>query len=201
MPYDERVSFSNPPIASDLPPALSAPVGHRAILAEVRASQPLRPQKLNALRHSQEAVATRPSSKAPGKTIAIPDKAGTMSRGYVGGRSAQITTYAWLSSVKVGSKREDSSGPASGGESGNASRLNSRSRPPSIMDPSMSFYSLDGRSGSRDRDDGSRETESNQSLQDESVATPIFTNWALIYGSESLPSSRSSPPRRSNLKR
>lgn len=171
MPFDERVSFSSRPIASELPPAFSAPVGHRAILAEVRASQPLRPLKLNFLRHPHDPVATRPSSKAPVKAIAIPDKdkAGTMSRGYVAGRSAHITTFAWLSSVKVGNKRDDSSGPASGGESGTASRFNSRSRPPSIIDPSMSMSVLDARSGSRDRDDGSRETDSNQSLQDECI--------------------------------
>ncbi|KAJ3559944.1 hypothetical protein NM688_g25 [Phlebia brevispora] len=166
---DKRLSFRNPPIASDLPPALSAPVGHRAILAEVRASQPLRPPKLSALRHSQETAPTRASSKAPGKAIVIPEKerAGTMSRGYVAGRSANITTFAWISSVKVGGKRDDSSGPTSGGESGGPSRISSRSRPPSVMDPSMSMSNLEVRSGSRDRDADSRETESNQSLQEE----------------------------------
>ncbi len=173
-PLDERVSFSNPPIGTNLPPALSAPVGHRSILAEVRASQPLRPLKFNALRLSQEIVPTRSSSKVAAKKGRMPedrevDKHGTMSRGYVGGRSAHITTFAWLSSVKVGNRRDGSSGPASGGDSGNVSRIGSRSRPPSVMmDPSMSMSLLDVRSGSRDRgDDDSRESEANQSLQEE----------------------------------
>lgn len=173
--FDERISFSNPPPGSEPPPALSAPIGYRSILAEVRATQPLRTAKLNALRSSMDAASTRSSSATArklGKTTQVPlkEKAETMSRGYVGGRSAQITTFAWLSSVKVGHKRDASSGPPSGADSGNASRLNSRSRPPSIADPSMSRLDLRSKSGSRDRgEDERRDVDTNQSLQEEYV--------------------------------
>ncbi|EKM55335.1 uncharacterized protein PHACADRAFT_255888 [Phanerochaete carnosa HHB-10118-sp] len=168
--FDDRVSFSNPPAGSEPPPALSAPIGHRSILAEVRATQPPRPSKVNALRQSQDAIAGRSSSataqKAKTTQQPLKERSETMSRGYVGGRSAQITTFAWLSSVKVGHKRDTSSGPPSGADSGHASRLNSRSRPPSVADPSVSSYRA--KSTSRDRDEEDRrEADTNQSLQEE----------------------------------
>jgi WD repeat-containing protein 59 len=171
--FDDRVSFSNPPLGSDPPPALSAPIGYRSILAEVRASQPPRPSKVNVLRQSQETTARRSTSAAARKLGKVPElplkeKAETMSRGYVGGRSAHITTFAWLSSVKVGHKRDNSSGPPSGADSGNASRLNSRSRPPSIADPSMSYLDYRNKSDSRDRgEEERRDGDANQTLQEE----------------------------------
>lgn len=171
--FDDRVSFSNPPAGSEPPPALSAPIGHRSILAEVRATQPPRPSKVNVLRQSQDTIARRSSSAAArkiAKTVQQPlkERSETMSRGYVGGRSAQITTFAWLSSVKVGHKRDTSSGPPSGADSGHASRLNSRSRPPSVVDPAMSYLDYRAKSNSRDRgDEDRREVDANQSLQEE----------------------------------
>ena len=106
--------------------------------------------------------------------------AGKMGRGYVGGRSAQITTLAWLSSVKVGHRRDDSSGPASGGESGTTSRRPSRSRPPSISDPTTSALASEGGSESRerererDRGEDERDVDPNQSLQEESVLSLLL---------------------------
>lgn len=131
-----KLSFSHPPVASDLPPALSAPVGYRGILAEVRAPMPPRPTrsnlasaKLNHLHTTNEMVESSDAPRSKPITIAQ-QKGGTMSRGFAGGKSAQITNFAWLSSVKVGGRRESSSGPGSGAESGNVSRLSSTSRPP-----------------------------------------------------------------------
>lgn len=178
--FDDRVSFSNPPAGSEPPPALSAPIGHRSILAEVRATQPPRPSKVNALRQSQDTIARRSASVTARKMDKVTEqplkeKSETMSRGYVGGRSAQITTFAWLSSVKVGHKRDTSSGPPSGAESGHTSRLNSRSRPPSVVDPSMPYLDYRAKSTSRDRGDGERrEIDANQSLQEELVSFSLL---------------------------
>ena len=161
---------------------------HRAILAEVRAAQPFRPTKPSALH-----TVTRSSSRTPAAGVTFeadaagaPEAsgsgskegerpaAGKTSRGFVGGRSADITTLAWLSSVKVGNRRDDSSGPASGGESGTASRMQSRSRPPSVSrEPGTSRLTVEGRSESRERErdrergEDDREIDSNQSLQEE----------------------------------
>ncbi|KAH9947305.1 hypothetical protein B0H21DRAFT_739747 [Amylocystis lapponica] len=173
-----KVSFSSPPVGTDLPPALSAPVGHRAILAEVRAPVPPRPSRTNAVPHP-----TRPASplfsEEPDRSLSIPrskpvpiaQERGTMTRGYLGGRSAQITTFAWLSSVKVGGKREGSSGPGSGADSGNVSRINSRSRPTSTpVDRSLSqtFAAIEKHGNSKEKfDDDYREGDAGQSLQDE----------------------------------
>lgn len=167
--FDERVSFSNPPVGTDPPPALSAPVGYRSILAEVRATHPSRPPKPTALRNSKDGVPARSSSAAAQKLAKTPEvppkeRTETMGRGYVGGRSADITAFAWLSSVKVGPKRDASSG----GDSGTQSRINSRSRPPSIADHSMSYLDFKTKSGSRDRgDEERRDVDANQSLQEE----------------------------------
>lgn len=171
------MSFSNAPRGTEQLPALSAPVGLRSILAEVRASQPTRPAKTTIARNSQEVVSTRSSSQAvakngpPSNAASQDERGSTMSRGYVGGRSAHITTFAWLSSVKVGNKRDGSDGPPSGGESVPVSRYASRSRPPSVIDPSMSVFDVRGRSGksgSRDRnDDEHREGDTNQTLKEE----------------------------------
>jgi len=49
-----------------------------------------------------------------------------------GNRSARMDALTWLSSFRVGERaREGSPGAGSGAESGNASRIGSRSRPPS----------------------------------------------------------------------
>ncbi|KAH8096852.1 hypothetical protein BXZ70DRAFT_944805 [Cristinia sonorae] len=174
MQSDSIISFSNPPLGSDLPPALSAPVGLRGILAEVRASQISRPPVIRPSIPSHEVQSSVHDNEAPvpgqSTTSSGHDKGVAPGRGYVGGRSAQITTFAWLSSVKVG-KREDSSGPGSGGESATASRMQSRSRPPSIsVDPAFAGVVdfrrtvLDGRERA---EDDHRDVDSNQSLQEE----------------------------------
>lgn len=178
-----------------MPPALSAPVGHRSILAEVRASQPPRAPKTNLFRHLHEPSHARTLSDVAGKITSIPEvpsreRGATMSRGYVGGRSAQITTFAWLSSVKVGqpSTRDSSSGPTSGGESAAQSRFNSRSRPPSVVDPSLSFLEARAKSGSRDREKGEeerRENDANHSLQDEYVFQHVLGEYWLTTSAES----------------
>ncbi|KAI0952525.1 hypothetical protein AcV7_008300 [Taiwanofungus camphoratus] len=169
-----KVSFSNPPVGTDLPPALSAPVGHRAILAEVRAPVPPRPAKVNPVSHiraqSSSEEQRRPSGPSVTHSKPIPiaqEKGGTMTRGYPSGRSAQITTFAWLSSVKVGGRKEGSSGPGSGAESGNISRLSSISRPPSQPDRSAS-RAFACKQHSRDKvEDHHHEGETSQILQDE----------------------------------
>ena len=174
---DSVMSFSNPPLGSDLPPALSAPVGLRSILAEVRASQISRPLVVRPTKQSQDAHPPFPGNENEESThgqsgaSSGQGKGVVPNRGYVGGRSAQITTLAWLSSVKVG-KREDSSGPGSGGESAAASRMHSRSRPPSVsVDPTPAGLTEFRRaSEGKDRlEDDHKDGDGNQSLQDESV--------------------------------
>lgn len=168
------MSFSNPPLGSDLPPALSAPVGFRGILAEVRASQISRPPIARPARQHHETLPSEdieneePNAGQSGASSGQ-GKGAAPTRGYVGGRSAQITTIAWLSSVKVG-KREDSSGPGSGGESAAASRMHSRSRPPSLSVDSTSAGLSEFRRAVEGRDrfeDDHKEGDGNKSLQEE----------------------------------
>ncbi|EIW56116.1 uncharacterized protein TRAVEDRAFT_50605 [Trametes versicolor FP-101664 SS1] len=168
---DSKVSFSNPPIGNDLPPTLSAPIGFRGILAEVRAPPPHRPVRFS----NRESAGRRKTSDAgredkaqwpprsrpvfvPAVATSVKDSGnpGTMSRGpFAGARSNQITTFQWLSNIKVGQPRDGSSGPKSGGDSGNVSRINSGSRPPSSTDLTMSHTAsrTRGRSMSKDRFD------------------------------------------------
>ncbi|CAL1710706.1 unnamed protein product [Somion occarium] len=131
-PPDQNISFSNPPPSSDTAPALTVPV--RGILGEVRASQPLRPRP-SAGRFLSDPLRTHGThgASAPSANTSSGQGEGLTRRGVVG-RSAQITALSWLSSVKVGGARDGSSGAGSGGDSGNVSRLNSASRPPSIFD-------------------------------------------------------------------
>lgn len=155
-------SFRNLPIGTDYPPALSAPVGHRSILAGVRAPPPPRPPPgsqrfagtgprerptermahLHDLTHGPKSLPVSLTGSRPG---------GTMSRGGVGGKSARVDPLAWFTSVKAGESRESSSRPGSGGGSGKASRVSSASRPPSRQDDSPD---LRPRSESRGRDEG-----------------------------------------------
>lgn len=89
-----------------------------------------------------------------------------------GNRSARVDALAWLSSFKVGERaRDGSSGTGSGAESGSASRIGSRSRPPSRDANSATLpVVFRKRSDSRGRwDDESEE----QSLHDESVSGTI----------------------------
>lgn len=173
-----KVSFSNPPVGNDLPPKLSAPVGHRGILAEVRAPYPLRPTRTNIATPRAEQNPVKPSeanqasslSPAPSKPIPIAQERGTMTRGYLGGRPQPITELAWLSSFDFKPNRGGSSGRNSGQESGQASRMNSRSRPPSIAARSVSLamsthHANSDRKGSQE--DDHRGSDPGPSLHDE----------------------------------
>jgi WD repeat-containing protein 59 len=168
---DNSYSFRTPPEASHVRPALSAPVGQRGILAEVRAmhfgGRPPNPVLLP-LRgtgdQTQQLPESEPEQTPTVTAISVPPRqGGVMSRR---NRPARMDALAWLSSVRVGERtREDSSGTGSGAESGNASRIGSRSRPPSRdMNSANMFTILRRRSDSR----GHWEDESDgQNLQDE----------------------------------
>lgn len=173
-----KVSFSNPPVGNDLPPKLSAPVGHRGILAEVRAPYPPRPPRTNIQNPRAEHNLVKPLdanqgtslSPAPPKPIPIAQERGTMTRGYLGGRPPPLTECAWLSSFDFKQNRGGGSGRNSGQESGHASRLNSRSRAPSIATRSVSL-AMSTHNGDRDRkgsqEDDHRDSELGPPLHDE----------------------------------
>ena len=174
---DDNISFRNPPEGTDCPPALSVPIGHRSILAEVRA--PLPPRHVNPVMQPHQGSAARgslyetvpssgkhaPTSISTSLPVPVTDtwQGGTMSRGNIGGKSTRMDAFTWLSSVKVGQRRESSGGPTSGPDSGNGSRFHSRSRPHSAVSyhPRSDSQSL--------MNDDHREGEGTQSLQDEYV--------------------------------
>lgn len=168
--------------------AFSAPFLNRSILAEVRA--PLPPRRvphamqsgpsfghfspLTSDSEQTDITPTLTSSKVisiSSAVAAISRQTGsTMSKGGTGSRSgAKVDQLAWLASVKVGSKRGSSSGAGSGNGSGTPSRLSSGSRPSSGPERSQSELGARQRSGSLSRiaEDKGKETENNQSLQDE----------------------------------
>lgn len=173
---DTKVSFSNPPIGNDLPPTLSAPIGFRGILAEVRAPQPHHPVRFSPRESTGRRKATEVAREEKSqwhqqqrsRPMMVPQMAtsvkdggnlGTMTRGpFAGGRSTQITQHQWImmSNVKVGAPHDGSSGrtSGSGGDSGNPSRTGSMSvsRRPSLRGyPTSYAYSREReRSGSRD---------------------------------------------------
>ncbi|KAI0654949.1 hypothetical protein C8Q70DRAFT_1083983 [Cubamyces menziesii] len=150
---DSKVSFSNPPLGNAPAPTLSAPIGHRGILAGVRAP-PMHPPGFYA---GHETVGRRKTSDAgreerpdrftrsrplniPAMAASVKDNGnvGTMSRGpLVGGRSTRMSQGQWISKVKV-TTRDGSTGRGSGGDSGNVSRNGSTSRRPSSTDKSVS---------------------------------------------------------------
>jgi WD repeat-containing protein 59 len=170
---DNSFSFRTPSEASHARPALSAPIGQRGILAEVRATQfggrlpnpvllPLRcardtPQAQQLPESEPEQTPTVTSMSVP------PRQGGTMS---LGKRSARMDALAWLSSFRVGERvREGSPGTGSGVESGDASRIASRSRPPS-RDANITNMPATLRKRSDSRGHWEDENEK-QSLQDE----------------------------------
>lgn len=179
----QTISYRNPPESQVAVPALSNPIGNRAILAEVRAplppnrsANPNQIQNLNpnlnpnpvAQPHIGSAARANPLevhfgsgggmggvTPSTGSGMSIPHNSGiivaststkpiavergrgwTMSRGNAGGKSvARMDAFTWLSNVKVGGRRESSSGAASGADStGGNSRMNSRSRVSSGLD-------------------------------------------------------------------
>jgi hypothetical protein len=168
---DNSFSFRTPPEASHARPALSAPVGQRGILAEVRATQfgnrlpnpvllPLRETSL-----VQQLPESEPEQTPTVTSISVPPRqGGTMTR--AGNRSARMDALTWLSSFRAGERaREGSPGAGSGAESGHASRIGSRSRPPSrdansANMPAVLHRNNDSRGHWDDESEG-------QSLQDE----------------------------------
>lgn len=150
-------------------PPLSAPFGY--ILSEVRAPPPSRrPQVIypppggshgGAKGRSFSRVRRQPT--ATGAT-----RGNTMSRG---GRSARMDPLAWWSSVKVRDKREGSSEPGSGIESGNASRTHSTSRRNSRSSHREhgSFFGRRNEMFAPEPEDEPKENEFGQPLQDELV--------------------------------
>lgn len=175
-------TFRSPPKGIEPPPPLSAPVGHRSILAEVRAGPPppflnpvLQPHRGSAARataHEREGWQGKWDS-ALGASLASAATAMPRSdaRTKVGWKVAKMDPLAWLAKVKVGDRRESSSGRGSGGNSrnGSLSRMSSPSsrssdhennrRAPSAMHRRSDSYNKTA--------DERRDGEGNQSLQDE----------------------------------
>ncbi|KAG6844879.1 hypothetical protein H0H87_002824 [Tephrocybe sp. NHM501043] len=152
------ISYRNPPEGMEHLPQLSAPVGHRSILAEVRAPLPPRPKP---------AVSAR-------------NQGGTMSRGGPNNNSTKMDAITWLSNVKVGERRSSSDGGA--GESMEGSRLGEKffehlanaSTDGLVighMDPELDSYDRERekrkRSESRARGEGEASQSQTQTLQDE----------------------------------
>ncbi|PFH47198.1 hypothetical protein AMATHDRAFT_7008 [Amanita thiersii Skay4041] len=136
----ETISFRSPPGCSEHVPALSAPIGNRSILAEVRATLPQRLAPVvrgggqNAVVGALSgAVGNAPTvmvgslgegtptlrSTTLTRPVAVRSpqariRGETMSRGNVGGKSvARMDAFTWLSNVKVGERRGSSSGAGS----------------------------------------------------------------------------------------
>ncbi|KIY44139.1 hypothetical protein FISHEDRAFT_52764 [Fistulina hepatica ATCC 64428] len=147
-------------------PQLTAPVGHRTILAEVRANPPSEKSGLlsPALASAQHKRAGSNKAKQQSSSISVPvpatlirpqRKRGFMSRGNVGGRSraSRLDHLTWVSSVRV-EQRGTSSGRASS-SSTSADRSRSRSE------------SGEGGQAHRSSSHETREHVPVQSLQDE----------------------------------
>jgi WD repeat-containing protein 59 len=190
------VSFRTVPQSSYSSPTISAPVGNLGILDQVRAGFPPRYLPISSrdktLGHTTKISPTQLrrniTDKSPrlddgsasgsigGRTIVSASQATpipiairkrpTMSRGNFGGRSAKIEPTTWFTSLKVGAKRDSSGGPPSG-ESGDVSRTNSRSRPPSHGQIDLPVFTARRRSGSRE--DEPKELDTNSALHEESV--------------------------------
>ena len=180
---DNRFSFRTLPETSHTRPALSAPVGQRGILAEVRAmhfaGRPPNPVLLplhgarDATQPFHQLPELEPEQTPTVTAISVPlRQGGTMTRG---NRPPRMDALAWLNSFRVGERaRDGSSGTGSGGESGSASRIGSRSRPPSRDANSVNLSVFRKRSDSRGHWDDEGE---GQGLQEESVSgkvVPIF---------------------------
>ena len=150
-------------------PPLSAPFGF--ILSEVRAPPPSRrPQVIYPLPNgSHGGEKGRSFSRVRRQPpVAGATRGNTMSRG---GRSARMDPLAWWSSVKVRDKREGSSEPGSGIESGDGSRVHSTSRRNSRSShrKHSGFFGQKNETFVVESEDEPKENEFGQSLQDESV--------------------------------
>ncbi|KAG6865819.1 hypothetical protein C0991_011438 [Blastosporella zonata] len=137
------ISYRNPPEGIEHLPALSAPVGHRSILAEVRAPLPPRPMHVLNARN----------------------QGGTMSRGGPNNNSSRMPMDAitWLSNVKVGERRSSSDGGA--GESAEGSRLGEK-----FMDHYRNTSSDGLAIGSMDPDTDNEDREREKRCRSESLA-------------------------------
>ena len=183
---DNIDTFRNAPEGQESFPIFSAPVGPRAILAEVRAQPPPRTMLastygLGSATDEDNADSTPTLASAALKPIAMPAKksiGGTMSKGGVGLSIAQVDQLAWLASVKVGSKRGSHSSETN---SRVRSRTNAQSRPPSKLERSGSSIGARQRSGSLSRavGDERRDGDEGQSLQDEFVSD--YSSLWLLY--------------------
>ncbi|KAF7977533.1 hypothetical protein HWV62_3304 [Athelia sp. TMB] len=169
-------SFRLVPEGSRNSPTISAPIGHRGILAEVRAPRMTNPNPVlhphhgstaRARQHEQSLVQSHDTKTMPATIATIPasmHQGGTMSRGNIGGKSAKIEMITWMKNVREVSRRDESSGPGnrngvrsdsgSGTNSGSTSSSRSREREST------------GRSDSRGRRGEERDRDS-QSLQAE----------------------------------
>ena len=182
---DNIDTFRNPPEGQESFPIFSAPIGPRAILAEVRAPPPPRTMLASTYglgptlpaADEDNADSTPTLTSAALKPIATPAKksiGGTMSKGGVGLSIAQVDQLAWLASVKVGSKRGSHSSET---DSRVRSRTNPQSRPPSGLERSGSSIGARQRSGSLSRavGDERRDGDEGQSLHDEFVSKLPFS--------------------------
>ena len=162
----------------DILPALSAPLGGRSILAEVRAPHPpmfIQPihtwagQRVPPSSEQDDATPTKTTTTNPIMMVSK-SAGGTMTKGGVGAKSvAHMDQLAWLASVRVKSKRSSNSGGGSRSGSAGSSRLNCRSRASSKFDiPELTRSTDRQRSSSLGRGvEEKREDETNYSVHDE----------------------------------
>ncbi|KAF8060765.1 hypothetical protein FPV67DRAFT_1423352 [Lyophyllum atratum] len=165
------ISYRNPPEGTGYLPALSAPVGHRSILAEVRAPLPPRP------RPSPLLVAGGAGGGGGGT---MRSQGGTMSRGNPnsGVGRPPMDAFTWLSNVKVG-ERERRGSSEGGVESAEVSRAGERVREGvgGLVIGEMDAERERRRSESRVRGEGDVGQSQNQSLQDE--ITSVISKFTL----------------------
>lgn len=184
---EETISFRSPPHGSDVQPALSAPRGHRTILAGVRAPLPetststhpvLMPHHGSTARASRLEVLASNEAKRDKRSLSKPRSSilnisnvspiapaaaaerpdGTMSKGNAkGSKALAMDPSTWLQSI-----RTESAGPLH-------ARISSGSRPPSGPDREGSdSVRRRRRSVSRSREeDAPRDPESSTFLLDE----------------------------------
>lgn len=192
---DVTVSYRKPPANANAVPTVSIPLGQMAIFDQVRAMIPGRASvapstttsraSASGMRTPAAGFAKQRPSLRPLPTTAqshigsitaqhvvsasMPARrGGTMTRG--ARSSTRMDQLQWLSSIK----REPREGSNSGTESGNTSRIHSRSRPPSWApercNENQRMAQGRQRSESRSRGVEGKEGEAIQSLKDEYVA-------------------------------
>ncbi|KAI6038574.1 hypothetical protein EDC04DRAFT_1953831 [Pisolithus marmoratus] len=130
---EHRQSFRHPPQSLENVPTLSAPIGSRSILAEVRAAPPppphkptnpvLQPHRGSAARGKHNLLlepgataslprghTVRPVHSQNHRPVPIPTTTAITRGKAMGGRSAKVDPLDWLASVKVENRRDGSSG-------------------------------------------------------------------------------------------